>query len=148
VVLPATLLCATVTAIHVLDQGGVTAYAGGPWWLGWGYRAVEAGGVLTALLLLTRRLCGFAWTAALFVGLGPFVAYLLTRGVGLPGDPGDKGAWSDPLGTVSLLVEAALVLAAAATLATMSARARSARAVPAAAAADTRVRDREPVGVS
>jgi hypothetical protein len=116
VVLSATLLCATVTAIHVLDQGGVTGRADGPWWVVWGYRVLEVGGVLTALLLLTRRLPGLAWTAALLVGLGPFVMYLLTRVVGLPGDLQDRGNWSKPLGTVSLLVEAALMLAASTTL--------------------------------
>lgn len=149
VVLPAALLCATVTAIHVLDQGGVATYAGKPWWLGWGYRLLEAGGVLTALLLLTRRMAGLVWTAAFFVGLGPFVVYLLTRGVGLPGDPGDKGAWGDKLGTVSLMVESSLVLAAGAMLATLMSRAREARRVDASErhAAPVAVgRDRELVG--
>ena len=42
-VLPAAMLCVTVSVIHVLDQGGVATYAGPPWWLGWGYRLVEAG---------------------------------------------------------------------------------------------------------
>jgi hypothetical protein len=144
VVLPAALLCATVTAIHVLDQGSITAYAGKPWWLGWGYRAVEAGGVLTALLLLTRLLPRLAWSAALLVGLGPFVMYLLTRGVGLPGDPDDKGAWGDKLGTVSLMVEAALILAAVMTIVRLISHAPSRRAIR--PAIESHTRERELVG--
>jgi hypothetical protein len=36
--------------------------------------------------------------------------------VGVPGDPGDVGNWGDWVGTVSLLVEAALVLLSASML--------------------------------
>jgi hypothetical protein len=43
------------------------------------------------------------------LGAGPFVAYVLSRTVGLPGDPGDVGNWGYWVGTVSLLVEAGLV---------------------------------------
>jgi len=45
----AALLSVTVTVIHVLDQGGLTSYAGSPWWLGQGYRAVELGGLACAV---------------------------------------------------------------------------------------------------
>jgi hypothetical protein len=44
------------------------------------------------------------------LGAGPFAAYVASRTVGLPGDPGDVGNWGSWVGTVSLLVEAALVL--------------------------------------
>ena len=55
-VVTSALLSITVSVIHVLDQGGITKWAGPPWWLGWGYRAIEAGGVLSALALLVPRL--------------------------------------------------------------------------------------------
>jgi hypothetical protein len=115
-VLTTSMLSITVALIHVLDQGGVTKYAGPPWWVGWGYRAVEVGGVVTALALVALRRRSPVWIAAFLVGFGPFVAYLLTRMVGLPGDPGDFGNWSDPLGTASLFVEGTLMFMAASVL--------------------------------
>jgi hypothetical protein len=115
-VLTTSMLSITVALIHVLDQGGVTKYAGPPWWVGWGYRAVEVGGVVTALALVTLRRRSPVWIAAFLVGFGPFLAYLLTRIVGLPGDPGDFGNWSDPLGTASLFVEGTLMFMAVSVL--------------------------------
>jgi hypothetical protein len=111
-VLTTAMLSITVSVIHVLDQGGITKYAGSPWWLGWGYRAVEVGGVLTALALAAHRRWMPTWLAAFLVGLGPSTVFLLTRLVGLPGDPGDFGNWGDPLGTASLFVEGTLMLTA------------------------------------
>src|SRR5215831_12689526 len=77
------LLAVAVAAVHVADQGGVTAMAD-PAWMGW------AAGVL--------------------LGVGPFLGYVASRTVRLPGDPGDVGNWGYWAGTVSLLVEAALVM--------------------------------------
>jgi len=108
------LLALAVAAVHVADQGGVTALAS-PAWIGWSYRTIEVGGVLTALALLPRpaRLTGpaeFGWVAGVLLGAGPFAAYVATRTVGLPGDHGDVGNWGYWMGTVSLFVEAALVV--------------------------------------
>jgi len=108
------LLAVAVAAVHVADQGGVTAMAD-PAWIGWGYRLVEIGGVLTALILLLPRLAWFGpawlgWAAGVLLGVGPFLGYVASRTVGLPGDPGDVGNWGYWVGTVSLLVEAALVM--------------------------------------
>jgi hypothetical protein len=107
------LLALAVAAVHVADQGGVTAL-GSPEWIGWGYRLIEAGGVLTALaLLLPRRArfgsAGAGWVAGVLLGAAPFAAYLASRTVGVPGDPGDVGNWGKWVGTASLFVEAALV---------------------------------------
>ena len=118
------LLALAVSAVHVADQGGVTALIS-PDWIGWGYRLIEAGGVLTAIALLlapmappptrsarpmwsalARRL---GWAAGVLLGTGPFLAYIASRTVGMPGDPRDVGNWDHWLGTVSLLVEGALV---------------------------------------
>jgi hypothetical protein len=51
-------LALAVAAVHVADQGGVTALVV-PDWIGWGYPAIEAGGVLTALALLLAHLVNF-----------------------------------------------------------------------------------------
>jgi hypothetical protein len=107
------MLALAIAAVHVADQGGATALAS-PDWIGWGYRLIEAGGVVTAVALLLPRPVwpGPAWAdwaAGVLLGAGPFAAYILTRTVGLPGDPGDVGNWGYWVGTVSLLVEAALV---------------------------------------
>jgi hypothetical protein len=112
----------------VADQGGVTAL-NSPDWIGWSYRLVEVGGVLTALALLVPRPASLGpvrlgpvrlgpvrlgpawlgWAAAVLLGTGPFVAYVASRTVGVPGDPSDVGNWGYWVGTVSLFVEAALV---------------------------------------
>lgn len=117
------LLALAVSAVHVADQAGMTAMAS-PDWIGWGYRLIEAGGVLTAIALvlvplaslaLSARLLwsalarGLGWAAGVLLGAGPFLAYIASRTVGMPGDPGDVGNWNHWVGTVSLLVEAALV---------------------------------------
>ena len=108
------LLAVAVAAVHVADQGGVTALAD-PAWIGWGYRLIEVGGVLTALILLLPRPAWFGpawlgWAAGALLGAAPFLGYVASRTVGVPGDPGDIGNWGYWVGTVSLLVEAALVM--------------------------------------
>jgi len=102
------LLALAVAAAHVADQGGVTASTA-PDWLGWAYRLIEVGGVLVAGVLLWPRSGRLGWAAAALLGVGPFVGYLASRTVGVPGDPGDVGNWADWVGTLALIVEAALV---------------------------------------
>jgi hypothetical protein len=108
------MLALGIAAVHVADQGGVTALTS-PDWIGWGYRLIEVGGVLSALTLLLsplgpRSLAWAGWAVGALLGTGPFVAYILSRSVGVPGDPGDVGHWGYWVGTVSLLIEAALVV--------------------------------------
>src|SRR5271155_4437016 len=76
------MLALAVAAVHVADQGGITALAT-PDWIGWGYRLIEVGGVLTALALLipVRFLAGIApvwlaWGAGILLGAGPFIGYV------------------------------------------------------------------------
>jgi len=126
------LLALAIAAVHVADQGGITALAS-PGWIGWGYRLIEAGGVLTALALLCPRPARpgpawLGWAAGVLLGAGPFAAYIASRTVGVPGDRGDIGNWGYWLGTVSLLVEAALVMLSAGML--LALRQRSPRAAP------------------
>jgi hypothetical protein len=111
------LLALAVTAVHITDQGGLTAL-NSPHWIGWSYRLIEVGGALTALALLLpgpARLGRpwLGWAAGVLLGAGPFLAYVASRTVGLPGDPGDVGNWGYWVGTVSLIVEAALVVLSA-----------------------------------
>jgi hypothetical protein len=103
------LLALTVSVVHVADQGGVTALTS-PTWIGWSYRLVEVGGALTAITLLVPRTRWLGWAAGVLVGAGPFAGYLTSRSIGLPGDPHDVGNWGYWVGTVSLFVEAALVI--------------------------------------
>lgn len=121
--LVAAALCVAVSAIHVDDQGGVTAFAD-PDWLGWAYRLLEVGALVVAGALVfaagarwTAARTRLTWLVAALVGAGPFVGYVLTRTTGLPGATDDIGNWGEPLGVVSLVVEAVLVLVAVAGIA-------------------------------
>lgn len=109
------LLALGIAAVHVADQGGLTAFTS-PDWLGWSYRLIEAGGMATAIALLvppriTRAAVPgwLAWAAAALLAAGPFLGYLASRTIGVPQDPGDIGNWADWAGTTSLLIEAALI---------------------------------------
>jgi hypothetical protein len=66
--------------------------------------------VLTAITLVLPWTRWLGWAAGILLGFGPFVAYLLSRSVGVPGDPGDVGNWGYWVGTLSLVVEAALMV--------------------------------------
>jgi hypothetical protein len=115
------LLALAVSAVHIADQGGITAF-NSPDWIGWGYRLIEVGGVLTAVTLLLAplavrsphpagpALARLGWAAGTLLGVGPFLAYVASRTVGVPGDPGDVGNWGYWVGTVSLFIEAALIV--------------------------------------
>jgi hypothetical protein len=120
------LLAVAIAAVHVADQGGVTVL-NSPAWIGWGYRLIEVGGVLTALAVLVPRPAWLGpawlgWAAGVLLGIGPFIAYVASRTVGLPGDPGDVGNWGYWVGTVSLVIEAALVVLSVSVLLTLRRR--------------------------
>ena len=108
------MLALAVAAVHVADQGGITGFAS-PGWIGWGYRLIEGGAVLTAVALLCPwptqpGLAALGWAAGVLLGGGPFAAYVASRTVGVPGDRADIGNWGYWLSTVSLLAKPALVL--------------------------------------
>jgi hypothetical protein len=103
--LAAFALLLAVGLVHVQDQGG---FIGGvePLYMKVGYYAVEVGAAICIPIVLRNRTAG--WALAALVSIGPFVAYILSRSVGLPGDPDDVGNWGYTLGTVSLAVEGGL----------------------------------------
>lgn len=105
--LVAALLALGIAVAHVADQGGLTAFTA-PNWLGWAYRLIEIGGVLTAVALLLSRSTNLGWAAGVLLSVGPFLGYFASRTVGVPGDPGDVGNWGDWVGTMALIVEAGL----------------------------------------
>ena len=119
--LVAAMLAVAVATVHVADQGGITMLTS-PAWIGWSYRLIEVGALLTALLLLVARPAWLGWAAGIFLGAGPFVAYIASRSVGLPGDPHDVGNWEYWIGTVSLFVEAALITLSAGMLLALRSR--------------------------
>ena len=106
------LLALAVAAVHVADQGSITTLAS-PHWIGWGYRLIEVGGLLTAAAVLLARPAWLGWAAGILLGVGPFLGYVASRSVGVPGDHGDIGNWGYWVGTVSLVVEAALIMLSA-----------------------------------
>jgi hypothetical protein len=125
----AAALCLTVAVIHLEDQNWF-AFAKEPSYVLAGYLVLEILGLLTAWRLLTdpRR---SGWLFALGVGIGPFVGYLLSRGPGLPDYTSDKGAWGEPIGVVSLVVEGLLILISLIALANGKARIAQHRTNPA-----------------
>jgi hypothetical protein len=102
----------------VADQGGITAFTS-PDWLGWAYRLIEIGGVLTAAALISARTERVGWAAGLLLGVAPLLGYLASRTVGVPGDAGDVGNWADWVGTLALVVEAGLILVSVGMLGTL-----------------------------
>ena len=103
------LLALAVAAVHIADQGSLTSLAS-PHWIGWSYRLIEIGAVLTASAVLVSRPAWFGWAAGVLLGTGPFLGYVASRSVGVPGDHADIGNWGYWVGTVSLVVEAALIV--------------------------------------
>jgi putative exporter of polyketide antibiotics len=112
------LLALGVAYIHVKDQGGFPGDKT-PTYVGVGYYVLEAVGLLVALGLLAGagRHTAKAWLLAAAVALGPLAGFVLSRGPGLPGYTDDKGNWTEPLGLVSLVVEAVLLVIAGVVLA-------------------------------
>lgn len=119
----AAVLALAVSAVHVVDQGGLTALKN-PAYVGQGYRLLELAGVVTALLLLLaparRRAAG--WLLAFGVGVGPIVGFVLSRGPGLPGYVDDKGNWTETLALQALGTELLLIALSAAALAALRRR--------------------------
>jgi hypothetical protein len=70
------------------------------------YLANFVGAILAALGIYRGRSRG--WSLGALVSVGAFVGYVISRTVGLPGLPVEE-EWLEPLGVLSLLVEALFV---------------------------------------
>jgi hypothetical protein len=93
-ILGAGLLIA-IAIIHLQDQGGLLGGVS-PTWLKYGYYLIEIGSLVSALLVIRGKAIG--WVFGLASSIGPFVGYILSRSIGVPGDPGDVGNWDYLLG--------------------------------------------------
>jgi hypothetical protein len=107
----AALLCLGVSAIHVIDQGGIPG-SKTPSYVGIGYYLLEIVGIVIAVLLLSRPVLP-VWFVTIGVGAGPLLGFILSRGPGLPNYTDDMGNWFEPLGVVSMVVEGVLLILAA-----------------------------------
>ncbi len=106
------VLALAVAALHVVDQGGLTAQKS-PAYVGVGYWVLEVVAVLTAVILLSRGAARRAgWLLATGVAAAPLVGYALSRGPGLPDYTDDRGNWTEPLGLLALGVEIVLLVLA------------------------------------
>lgn len=106
-------LALAIAVIHLQDQGGLLGNIS-PAYLKYGYYAVEISSTISAALIIRGKTAG--WLLGLASSIGPMTGYILSRSVGLPGDPGDVGNWGYVLGTVSLVVEGSFVIMAVACL--------------------------------
>jgi hypothetical protein len=78
-------------------------------YLGITYLALIAGCLIVATQLATRP-SPRAWRLAGGLAAATFLAYAVSRSVGLPQATDDIGNWEEPLGLASLFVEALVVL--------------------------------------
>jgi hypothetical protein len=122
-----------IAIVHLIDSVGAYSETRYIFWL---YVALIVGCVAqSAILLFAQRVHGaIAWSAVVVLGVAPLVGYVLSRSTGLPADSGDIGDWSEPLGLVSMFVEA-LVIVLAAWRVSVSRRAMTRRAAQIARAA-------------
>ncbi len=94
-----------IGVIHILDAVGTYQSTR---WIFWAYMALIAAAVPVALLLLHSP-SPLVWFAAAGFAAGPFVGYLWSRAIGLPGDAPDIGNWLCTLGMAALFVESSLL---------------------------------------
>jgi hypothetical protein len=116
---------ATVAAVHLPLIGPHLTEAP---YIGIGFMLLSVAAAVLAVLLLvadTRPL----WRGTLLVAALALTAFLLSRTLGLPMIQDDIGNWSDPLGIIAVLAEAAMVAVAIRQLATPTTRTQH-RAAP------------------
>lgn len=106
------VLLAAAAAIHVFEARGASPVS-----LAISFLA-SAVGMFVGVGLLLSRAPRLGWIIGGGTALLTFAGYCVTRTVGIPGmDPSsDIGNWLEPLGVVSLIVEAAAVILAACAL--------------------------------
>jgi hypothetical protein len=94
-----------IGVIHILDAASTYH---GTRWIFWAYMTVIVASVPVAIVLL-HSASPLVWGAAAAVAGGPFVGYLWSRAIGLPGDAPDVGNWLCTLGMAALFVETSLL---------------------------------------
>jgi len=99
----------TVGVIHVLEIQGQLS---GAVWLTAGFVLLGVIAPIVGLWLLAHP-SPVAWQLSALVCLSAGAGYVLTRSVPVPGDTGDVGNWLEPLGVVSLMTEAIVIILAA-----------------------------------
>ena len=78
-------LALAIAVIHLQDQGGLLGDQS-PVWLKYGYYMVEISSTISAALIIRGKTLG--WLLGLASSIGPMTGYILSRTMGLPGDPG------------------------------------------------------------
>jgi hypothetical protein len=97
-----TIGLAGIAAVHVLDLPGKWAETQ---YLAWGYiLVIVAAAILCERLFRNTKPTNFLATAGL--ALAVFAGFVVNRSVGMPGAMDDIGNWFEPLGLLSLAVEA------------------------------------------
>ena len=97
-----TIGLAGLAAVHVIDLPG--KWAETPY-LAWAYIGIiVAAAILCERLFKSGRASDFLATAGL--ALAVLAGFIVNRTVGMPGAMGDIGNWFEPLGLLSLVVEA------------------------------------------
>ncbi|HZU65998.1 MAG TPA: hypothetical protein VFA09_01865 [Ktedonobacteraceae bacterium] len=76
---------------------------------------IDVVAAFASALWLALQDARLAWISGGLAALGPFVGYILTRTVGLPGIP--RLPWQAPMGFLSLVIEAIVVVLAISALA-------------------------------
>lgn len=104
---------AVVTVIHVLEFFDAETLALGALFV------ASAAGTFAGVVLLLARAPRSGWLVGGITSLLTLAAFCVTRTVGIPGvDPSeDIGNWSEPLGMMSLVLEALVVVLAVVALA-------------------------------
>jgi len=90
-----------IALIHFLDLfSTITAHV----YIGVLYMILIVACLVAASALLGRR-PRRAWMLTAAVAAAPFLAYVVSRSVGMPGAPENIGNWTEPLGLAALFVE-------------------------------------------
>ena len=96
---------AYIAVIHVLDAGGKWGETRYIFWL---YIALIIDAI-AAVALLLREESRRVWSLCAVVAASPLIGYVLNRTTGLPQATKDIGNWGEPLGLLSVIIEACVL---------------------------------------
>lgn len=94
-----------VALVHLADLPGKMEEVP---YIGWMYIGLMAAALVLAEIVLVRP-SRLAFVASAGLSAATLLGFVLTRTTGLPNAMDDIGNWTEPLGLVSLLVEAVVV---------------------------------------